>query len=612
MKQVYYIVGILSLIYLGKFASDTFQGRGYVYGDIGSHWTIQLDDKNLSDRTLPTPLEKINGPKPGAKAILQREIIIPPECQNSPCFIFFGEVGDLAKIYLNNHLIKTQGYSRDSKSLARHFPLWVEIPTDIQGRVNLKIEIESLYGYNFGVQRGPLFIGDYAAVRSAERHLSLQTVTFPLMQALVLLILGLLAISTYRLAKLEMPLLIFGIFCITESAFMLSFSFLPREYLSATDASWLHFTLRLLADWALFECLNSLIPMRKYVPYVMRGLFLFYLAWLGVLALERAPYPDFVHAVRCAFIVIVGTPLAGFVTSICYWRSVKLLASHRHYDLPILIPTLGGLLVLQSWDTTIFWGKFTGPYLVKFYLVPLAFLFTIIFVKRQIRAREELLREKSKADQDALLGQLAVEFSHDLKGPLNTLKMAAEVALEQNDVELMKRTLGDIAHRTKTVTTRVQQLLNYAKTRITQRTVASLKELEKEIRSEVEERCQAKKLTLELVFQNKSFLMDREAIKSATINLIDNAVEASFPEGKIVVWVQVISQRLIIRVQDYGHGIEESKLSRIFEPYFTQGKTDGTGLGLAIVDRITRLHGGSVEVVSKPMNGSTFIMEIPQ
>lgn len=67
-----------------------------------------------------------------------------------------------------------------------------------------------------------------------------------------------------------------------------------------------------------------------------------------------------------------------------------------------------------------------------------------------------------------------------------------------------------------------------------------------------------------------------------------------------------------IRVRDTGCGMDEATKARIFEPYFTtRRKDEGTGLGLATVSNIVRSASGAIEVISKPGEGTTFLVLLP-
>ncbi|HEY8152574.1 MAG TPA: ATP-binding protein [Myxococcota bacterium] len=112
--------------------------------------------------------------------------------------------------------------------------------------------------------------------------------------------------------------------------------------------------------------------------------------------------------------------------------------------------------------------------------------------------------------------------------------------------------------------------------------------------------------------------IDREQIRRALTNLIDNAIAAvqrSRPgerAGRVVVrsaWDPSL-QSVRFEVADDGVGIPPEDRRRIFEPYFST-KPKGTGLGLAIVSRIVADHHGYIRVQDNPPKGTRFIVELP-
>ena len=72
----------------------------------------------------------------------------------------------------------------------------------------------------------------------------------------------------------------------------------------------------------------------------------------------------------------------------------------------------------------------------------------------------------------------------------------------------------------------------------------------------------------------------------------------------------LFGKTLFIRLSDNGPGIPESILDEVFQPFFTT-KEEGTGLGLSIAARIIEQHGGSLELISKEGEGTTFIITLP-
>jgi two-component system NtrC family sensor kinase len=68
--------------------------------------------------------------------------------------------------------------------------------------------------------------------------------------------------------------------------------------------------------------------------------------------------------------------------------------------------------------------------------------------------------------------------------------------------------------------------------------------------------------------------------------------------------------RVSVEVRDWGTGMDEAALARIFQPFFTT-KPKGMGLGLSISRTIVEAHGGTLSVHSAPGQGSTFRIELP-
>ena len=106
--------------------------------------------------------------------------------------------------------------------------------------------------------------------------------------------------------------------------------------------------------------------------------------------------------------------------------------------------------------------------------------------------------------------------------------------------------------------------------------------------------------------------LDRQQIKQALINLIDNAIGAIKGDGFIsfVVTHDPILKRIRIEVADDGPGISNEDKTRLFEPNFSTKKT-GMGLGLTIVSTIIADHNGVISVRDNIPRGAKFVIELP-
>ncbi len=106
--------------------------------------------------------------------------------------------------------------------------------------------------------------------------------------------------------------------------------------------------------------------------------------------------------------------------------------------------------------------------------------------------------------------------------------------------------------------------------------------------------------------------LDRQQIKRALINLIDNAIGAITQDGIISFAVShdPIFKRIRIEVADNGPGISNEDKTRLFEPNFSTKKT-GMGLGLTIVSTIIADHNGVISVQDNIPHGAKFVIELP-
>ncbi len=107
-------------------------------------------------------------------------------------------------------------------------------------------------------------------------------------------------------------------------------------------------------------------------------------------------------------------------------------------------------------------------------------------------------------------------------------------------------------------------------------------------------------------------LIKRLAIKRMVGNLVNNALR--YGQAPIVLSAMEGRQQLIIRVRDHGHGVVESQIPDLLQP-FVRGDsartTQGTGLGLAIVSRIVKMHKGILDIRNHPEGGLEVSVSLP-
>ncbi len=106
--------------------------------------------------------------------------------------------------------------------------------------------------------------------------------------------------------------------------------------------------------------------------------------------------------------------------------------------------------------------------------------------------------------------------------------------------------------------------------------------------------------------------LDRQQMKQALINLIDNAISALKGSGNITIGVahDPILKKVRMEIVDDGQGISNEDKTRLFQPNFSTKKA-GMGLGLTIVNTIIADHNGMINVQDNTPRGAKFVIELP-
>ncbi len=109
--------------------------------------------------------------------------------------------------------------------------------------------------------------------------------------------------------------------------------------------------------------------------------------------------------------------------------------------------------------------------------------------------------------------------------------------------------------------------------------------------------------------------VDAAALRSILVNLLENAVKYSPPEGTIEVGLSRSDREVRIHVRDEGEGIPADEIDTIFDRFRRRDPGSpggsGVGLGLYIVRSLAQAHGGRVSVRSRSGHGTTFTVAFP-
>ena len=124
-----------------------------------------------------------------------------------------------------------------------------------------------------------------------------------------------------------------------------------------------------------------------------------------------------------------------------------------------------------------------------------------------------------------------------------------------------------------------------------------------------------KNITIDAELDKVVYNGNEDLTQQIWLNLLDNAIKFSHQDGLIIIKLTSENDMLKIVVQDNGLGMTEETRKYVFDKFF-QGdksrKTHGNGLGLTIVDKIISLHGGQIEIESRPNEGTAVTVMLPK
>ena len=219
------------------------------------------------------------------------------------------------------------------------------------------------------------------------------------------------------------------------------------------------------------------------------------------------------------------------------------------------------------------------------------------------------------AEKHAAWSDIARKIAHEVKNPLTPIKLAAE-RIEKKIIE-KSINFKDINNLTQTISKQVDgigklvdEFSSFARM---PKAEIKLDNLSKTLKESFNLFVNSHpKVNMKLLSKTKDiyFQFDRFQITQAFNNIIKNSVEAvnNIPNPSITVDLLENNNQIEFIVKDNGVGVNENKISKYFEPYFTT-KDKGTGLGLSIVKKIIEDHGGIIKIEkNKNMAGTTTVI----
>jgi two-component system sensor histidine kinase CpxA len=213
--------------------------------------------------------------------------------------------------------------------------------------------------------------------------------------------------------------------------------------------------------------------------------------------------------------------------------------------------------------------------------------------------------------------QLLRDISHDLRSPLQRLRMAVGLARRESSASTQ---LDRIEREAVRINELVEQVLTLARLEnaATQLPMASvsLQAIVNDAVSDASYEAERLECSVKVEAREQTQINgNRELLHSAVENVVRNAIHHSPPHTEVKVTLLGKDGVISVRVEDQGPGVPESALSRLFEPFFrvdeSRGTTNGFGLGLAIAARAVAVHGGSIKAHNLQPHGLQVEIHLP-
>ena len=225
---------------------------------------------------------------------------------------------------------------------------------------------------------------------------------------------------------------------------------------------------------------------------------------------------------------------------------------------------------------------------------------------------------------DRVRRDFVANVSHELRTPLTAVRGYVEALMDEPVAPEQRRKFLEVIDRhTGRMERLVRDLLRLARLDAQQET-AELHSIDvaamfRAVLTDLSERIEQQKLEVGITVEDRAAVIEADPTKmhDALRNLVENAVNYSAEGGRVELHATIFEDSARLSVGDFGPGLPEGDLGRVFERFYRVDKSrtrdpGGTGLGLSIVRHLVALHGGKVSVMNREEGGAVFTIALPQ
>jgi PAS domain S-box-containing protein len=232
---------------------------------------------------------------------------------------------------------------------------------------------------------------------------------------------------------------------------------------------------------------------------------------------------------------------------------------------------------------------------------------------RDVESLERIGSHLELSERLAALGRVTAGVAHEVKNPLNSMRLWLEVLKANMPVD------PEPQQAVKMLDSEIDRLDRAVKTFLNFTKPVEVNLEDTNLRALLEEVLDAARpaivkagveLRVELSADRIYVLIDRQLIHQAVLNLVLNACDFTQPGGRVTLNLNHSGESAVIAISDSGKGIPLENQKKIFQLFFTT-RPGGSGIGLANTFRFVQLHNGRIEFDSEIGHGTTFRVELP-
>ena len=239
----------------------------------------------------------------------------------------------------------------------------------------------------------------------------------------------------------------------------------------------------------------------------------------------------------------------------------------------------------------------------------------------QKKAQEQMLR----AGKLAAVGELAGKVAHEVNNPIGIISAKCRILLSDHKDEMsdkISEELVKIIDAADRVSDIAKGLLSYCRPSPASRTATDIRSSIQHAISMIEQSAWRKGVEIDNQMPGNlpPVTANPDEMQQVFINLFMNALDAMPDGGRLQITASVSesettqesTEYLTINIRDNGTGIPPEIQEQVYEPFFTtKGEGKGTGLGLSICSGLIRSHGGTIDISSKPEEGTRVAIHLP-